>query len=164
VPFDYDTAGLITDDLLYRIVQQFKHFGAKILFISDSCHSGSVERLMFHPQYTGARTPRFFNPALYIRSPKLLEVAKSVEAAPPNPTSRTGAALLSGCRDMEVSWDVDFNGRANGAMTRAAIDAFRAYEPTDLTSWQKYILERIQAEQTPQVQGTYVQRRRTKFI
>lgn len=163
VPYDYETAGLITDDVLYNVVQQFKHFGGKILFISDSCHSGSVERL-FHQNATGARRTRFLNPALTLRSERMIEVAKTVEMAPTNPTSRTGAALLSGCRDDEVSWDIDFDGRPNGALTRAAIDAFRAYEPTSLTQWQAYILERIQADQTPQVQGTYVQRRRTQFI
>lgn len=163
VPVDYHTAGMILDDDLYKIVDENRRFGSRLLIISDSCFSGTVERALDldHPRLRSRA--RFLPPVAHLDREQVL-AARRVERATANATPRTGAALLSGCAETEVSWDVDFGARANGAMSRAAIDTFKAYEPKNLLAWQKYMGEVIQADQHPQVQGTSTQRARTDFM
>jgi len=165
VPVDYDPEGFITDDVLSSIIKRYRSIGAKILFISDSCYSGTVERLFqsdIHPDAM-ARRPRFLPPAVFLNEDQIA-AAKAVENLPANEYSKTGAALLSGCREDEVSWDADFNGQPNGAMTRAAIDTFVYNRPKNLAAWRKQIQAALLHDQHPQVQGTYLQRRRTRYI
>jgi hypothetical protein len=69
--------------------------------------------------------------------------------------SKYPALLLSGCKDVEFSYDADFNGRANGAMTRAALEALALNPPTP-QEWFKAIRKRLPSQhypQTPQLFG-----------
>lgn len=163
VPFDYASAGMLLDDDLYKIVATNKRFGAKILFITDSCYSGTVERAFGSPYDIADRTARFLPPIQHL-DPASLAVAERVQHSRAVSVPRTGAALFSGCDENEVSWDVDFSGRANGAMTRAAIDAYRQSRPENLTQWRKDTQAVITSDQHPQVQGTAKQRLRTDFM
>ena len=106
VPVDYRSAGLILDDELYEALAGFR-LGVRKLFVSDSCHSGTVTR-----SFTGRRTEglegavaRFLPPARYIGEdePELFEAAVRAEPMPAAGKPRPGAILLAACDDSEVA-------------------------------------------------------------
>jgi hypothetical protein len=73
---------------------------------------------------------------------------------------KSTALLLAGCREFEYSYDAWFNNRANGAFTRAALDALAQMPPSNLSfhDWFKrgisQHLPTQQYPQVPQIQGT----------
>lgn len=150
-PIDYRD-GLILDDDLHRVFSQ-RRYGSRWLIVSDSCHSGTVSRAMGSPE--GAR----FLPPSQVLGPNALVDAVRVQDKPARGISRAGAVLLSGCADIEFSYDAWFGSRANGAMTRAAIDAYR---PGDTyATWHARIREALPSArypQTPQLGASWHQR------
>jgi hypothetical protein len=76
-------------------------------------------------------------------------------AAPNFSKQKYPVLLLSGCKDVEVSWDASFNGKANGALSRAAIDALKD-NPATPRKWYDLIRRRLPSRaypQTPQLFG-----------
>jgi metacaspase-1 len=104
--------GTVVDDELRAILQGI-HPQAQLIVISDSCFSGSVTRL------AGEKAiPRFVPPVvptvgMTARRPFLLPEADMPEL------------LISGCSDSEYSYDAEFNGRPNGAMSAYAIQIIK---------------------------------------
>lgn len=180
-PADVWDNGVITDDLLFQIFSA-RAYGTKLVFISDSCHSGTVNRfagpLLYHVVDRKAtvdgswdvdnrpvRLARFLAPGAFLRGAKL-EAAKAIGAAIVS-RSRTSALTLSGCRDVEYSYDAWFptpggGQRANGAFTRVALDALRTMpEIASYRDWHAAIrrtLPSMDYPQEPQIQGTYEQK------
>jgi hypothetical protein len=104
--------GNVIDDEL-RIILQGIHPGATLVVISDSCFSGSVTRIAGENAI-----PRFIPPTVSTdgrtaRKPFLLPEANMPEL------------LITGCSDSEYSYDAEFNGRPNGAMTALALRVIR---------------------------------------
>jgi hypothetical protein len=104
--------GNVIDDELRAILQGI-HPQATLVVISDSCFSGSVTRIAAEPAI-----PRFIPPTVSTagrtaRMPFLLPEADMPEI------------LLSGCSDSEYSYDAEFDGRPNGAMTALAIQVIK---------------------------------------
>lgn len=159
-PYDVATAGPILDDELFDIFSN-RARGVRALLISDSCHSGTLAK--FRP-VMGDTTDRvkFLAPEVFLADDdrRLAERADAVRRAG---RSRRSALLLAGCRDLEYSFDAKFNGRPNGAFTHAALRELRDL-PTDATyrDWYDRIrghLPSADYPQTPQLDGTYDQRR-----
>ena len=100
--------GNVIDDELRAILQSL-HPQGTLVVISDSYFSGSVTRI------AGEKAiPRFIPPAVptsgrVARRPFLLPEAGMREI------------LITGCSDSEFSYDAEFNGRPNGAMTAMAL-------------------------------------------
>ena len=140
----------IADDDLRNIFSK-KAFGSRIVMLSDSCHSGSVNR--FVDLSTEKRTARYISPE-YVG-----------ERAVPYATTKStvgGAAsvLISGCADDEYSYDAWFGNRPNGAFTRTAIDTF-VYGQT-IGSWHDEIRKRLPSQeypQSPQLSASYYKSR-----
>lgn len=172
---DYTRGGLLTDDELHQIFGQAR-FGVRRLIVSDSCHSGTVSRMVpvqktFRPP--GAFSPlvsrkvRFLPPAEFLEpgSPRY-QAAVQVQSSKATSVPRAGTALLSGCADFEYSYDASFNGRPNGALTRAAIDTLYSGgvdDPATITlkEWHKRIRLRLPSAaypQTPQLTASSTQR------
>jgi hypothetical protein len=175
-PVDYSRAGMLADDDLYRVFTS-GHRWARVVFISDSCHSGSVNRLagplgptFYHPDdfdrpdeeitdHPGRRA-KFLPPAEWMDDPDL-EVAERVQLAPARGRPRASALLLAACSDVQVAYDAWFNGRANGAFTYAALQAL-AEEPATYRDWQRGINRRLPSidyDQAPRLEGGSGQRR-----
>jgi hypothetical protein len=166
-PQDITGGNVLTDDELYEIFSRRKH-GARILFISDSCHSGTVTRAStVMPGTEGDpwkfQKIRFLAPEVYIRTDEaLMKRALRVEKAKANGRIRAASLLLSGCKDDEYSYDAWFNGRPNGAFTYVALDTLKRL-PADACyrDWHREIrktLPHVQYPQTPQLSGSYTQR------
>lgn len=141
VPSDWTSGYLVTDDELDQIFST-RRYGAGVLMLSDSCHSGSVSKFVA----SGARgTPKFLPPSRLGRGlPERLDTLTKVAPTP----APAGVSLISGCGDLGYSYDASFNGRANGAFTRMAIDSFQS--GISLNSWFKGLITKLPTEWYPQ--------------
>lgn len=156
----YDMAGgPLLDDELYDIFAT-RARGTRLVFLSDSCHSGSVAKLYPEPGFE--RKVRFMSPAYYQPSADKLSRLKAVEKAPSRGRSRSSALLISGCADVEYSYDASFGGRPNGAFTRVALDVLDATNPATYRDWYAAIKKRLPSNaypQTPKLMASSSQRR-----
>ncbi len=172
-PYDIAEGNVLTDDEMYEIFSE-RTRGARIIFISDSCHSGTLSRasnIMLGNREELLKMPktRFLAPELYIRGDQtLLNRARSVEKRGVSGKTRSSSLFLCGCKDTEYSYDAWFDERANGAFTYAALKALKEL-PVDVTyrDWFKEIRKLLPHEnypQTPQISGSSYQRNNWKVF
>ncbi len=136
--------GTIIDDDLRSIINKI-NYKATLVVISDSCFSGSVTR--FIPEKA---RPRFM-PVENIPVERLVRKRFLL------PEANMSEILISGCTDSEYSYDAEFNGRPNGAMSALAISVIK--QNPKLTYDQFYtnlrkLLPSSEYPQTPQLEGT----------
>lgn len=142
---DYRDGGLLLDDEIQEIFGELP-LGAGALIISDSCHSGTVSRLVDLTGPAVATThPRFLSPVEFTDLSE--ERVLAAEQAPPSKPRRT-ASLISGSNDTQFSYDAFINGRFNGALTRAALDAYRP--GISLAAWHEGIRRVLPSDEYPQ--------------
>jgi hypothetical protein len=106
VPLDYSTAGHITDDELAAVFARFSP-RCQIVFISDSCHSGTILDLKY--RYVGG-----------------------TKMAVENPNSKQTARILSlsGCMDNEYSMEAvaESGGGTVGAFSALMMKTLREHD------------------------------------
>jgi len=159
-PYDLSTNGPLLDDDLFEIFAQ-RTRGARVVFLSDSCHSGSVTRV--GPLLGGEehRRIRFLPPGPFLSDDNLVR-ARKVEKAPAQGLSRGTALLISGCMDTEYSYDASFGNRPNGAFTRVALDTLSELDTqATYAEWHRAIraaLPSADYPQTPQLMASRHQR------
>jgi hypothetical protein len=166
-PYDINEGQVLVDDELYDVFGGRK-WGARIIFISDSCHSGTVAKvsnftLGAEGDQKMAQKIRFLAPEIYIRGNEtLLKKALRVEKAKGRGKIRAASVLLSGCKDDEYSYDAWFNGRPNGAFTYVALKTLENLpDNAAYRNWYwkiREILPHVNYPQTPQLSGSYRQR------
>lgn len=164
-----DDGEVITDDELYMVFSSAAP-GARVVFVSDSCHSGTVARLAgpLVPK-EHARRARFLPPSMFLHSSTVYSARTLIPRAPLRGI-RYPALLLSGCADPEYSYDTYFETpdgwRANGAFTRTAISTLAMLSkpgaaPATYRAWHAAIrayLPSIDYPQTPGLVGTTTQK------
>jgi len=166
-PYDIHEGQILIDDELYDIFSDRKR-GARIIFISDSCHSGTVAKvsnftLGTESDLRRAQKIRFLAPEIYIKdNEKLLKKALRVENVKARGKIRAASVLLSGCKDDEYSYDAWFNGRPNGAFTYVALQTLKSLpDNAAYRNWFRKIREilpHVNYPQTPQLSGSWRQR------
>ncbi|MFM8252890.1 MAG: caspase domain-containing protein [Planctomycetota bacterium] len=162
-PYDIFSKGPLIDDELSKIFAA-RADGVRLVFISDSCHSGTVAR--FSPIESAAlgkgKVPkitraRFLPPSTFLSESqvKTMGVRKVRSASAPGSFY---ALLLSGCQDSETSADAWFAGRPNGAFTFSALKALETLEETaTYQDWYNAIRKRLPSSayvQTPNINGS----------
>ena len=166
--YDYENGGLITDDQIYQITS-YRAFGTRVIILSDSCHSGSIHKLVNAGElrdvqppvggYVGVERIRYMPPGYFLTGNDL-QKAHEVVQLPAKGVSRRGSVLISGCNDDEYSYDAWINNRYNGAFTYNAIKAFE--EGLTMKQWySRLVPERLPSgsyPQTPQLQGSWYQK------
>lgn len=156
-PYDINSEHYLMDDDLAEIFKQ-KAKNVLLYVISDSCHSGTVTRFAPDPLAGRNRMPkiRFLPPLEFVKDPEVRARIPLAVRAPSSPSRQAYPALLfAGCRDVEFSYDADFNGRPNGAFTRAALEALTG-NPGTPQEWFRAIRKRLPSQaypQTPQLFG-----------
>jgi len=130
----------------------------RLYFVSDSCHSGTVSKLIVPPaRLVGdVPRPRFLHPEVFVKKPKQLRAVRRLALAGPTVRQKLPALLAAGCRDFEYSWDARFRGRPNGAFTYFALRAL-ADRPTTPARWMRAIradLPSVAHPQTPSLFGS----------
>lgn len=115
--------GELVDDELYSLFGAFTA-GVRIVMLSDSCHSGSVNKDLFYRTETPLRTPRVYrampdeialrvyqkNKEFYDPILKARDTAKALESV------KASVLLISGCQDNQLSQDGTFNGLFTGTL------------------------------------------------
>jgi len=104
VPSDFTTSGFITDDMLFDIFKQFK---CRVLFFSDSCHSGSIVDLQYSINYVNGTFTKSVSSNKVIANPNII--------------------VMSGCRDAQTSADTysSVDAQYCGAFTTSFITMLR---------------------------------------
>jgi hypothetical protein len=160
-PWDFAKGEIITDDELYVVFSKCNP-AARLVFISDSCHSGSVTRAAVtmpgvKEDGWNFQKTRFLSPVIALPD-NMHPVARRVSKTPVKSKTRDSALLLAGCRDHEYSYDAWFNERPNGALTYTAIQALQTLAAgATYLDWYKAIrkhLPHTQYPQTPQLYGS----------
>lgn len=165
VPHNYARAGLVTDDDLYRVAGK-RRIGSRWVTISDSCHSGTLSRDLAGLD----KVARFLPPERAITDERVLDLARqSVTVDEPvvvsRGTSRNSGLLLAACREEEVAYDIEVDGRGQGAFTAAAFASLAAAS-ISYQDWYDTIRTQLpsrQYAQTPQLQATRTQAQWTPF-
>jgi metacaspase-1 len=158
VPYDIAENGPLLDDELYDILCD-RARGVRVVMISDSCHSGTVAR--FAPSTrTDADKVRFLPPGVFLPPDEAARAARMPRVTAGRP--RHAALLMSGCADVEFSYDAHFDGRPNGAFTYFALKTLRDLpEGATYRDWGRAIAGSLPSQdypQTPGVDGSRTQR------
>jgi hypothetical protein len=161
-PYDIRTRGPITDDELFDLFSA-RTQGARLVMISDSCHSGTVAR--FAPIATPATMPgrkaprrivRFLPPAVFLSKPEAAKLGLTRALHRSSPPGRYAALLMAGCQDTEYSYDAWFQGRANGAFTFVALRALKSLPAkAAYRDWYRAIRKALPSQQYPQTPNLY---------
>lgn len=161
-PYDLQTAGqALTDDEIHALFKA-RQPGVRIVLISDSCHSGSVNRAV-RAAAPGAPRKRFmplqkWMPAARLQKANAAGSAMRTSGALGMSASATtgpdlGDLLLSGCEDGETdfSYDATISGRPNGAFTFYALKAIESL-PADASyaAWHAEIIGTLPTVEYPQ--------------
>jgi hypothetical protein len=150
-PYDIHKEQYLMDDDLAEIFS-LKPKDARLYFISDSCHSGSVTKFAPDPLASTTRMPkiRFLPPLEFVKNPDVRDRIPLALLAPGSSRRQSyPALLLAGCKDVEFSYDAEFGGRPNGAMTRAALEELRK-NPATPQDWFRGIRTHLPSRQYPQ--------------
>ena len=160
-PDSYDEAlyvydGILLDDELREILNDLNP-QASLVFVSDSCYSGTVTRVVEDESHYAK--PRFvpvlgYSPLVPVKTHFLAE-AEMLEL------------LLTGCSDSELSYDAYINDRYNGAMSRYAIDAIRANREATFNDFYTSLRQALPSDdypQTPQLEGSDANKSRKLFV
>lgn len=161
-PSDVMTAGPILDDELNYLFAQ-RAAGSKVVVIADSCFSGNVAKAAT-TQWIGPRTnstrpayavPKFLPPARIPASTWRDGRARAYRALGESKPKDEAWMTVSACRDSEVSYDAEMDGRPCGAFSNVAIKAYpgsRSY--MDWMRRIRLVLPNWQYPQTPNLTGS----------
>jgi hypothetical protein len=151
-PYDTDS-NLLVDDELRNLFNNIPK-DVQLSVISDSCHSGSVTRVMV----TEYRRNRQLNPRVFggkELSPNELRTARAKKEK--YPESGMKEILLSGCKSNQTSADAYINNDYHGAMSYHAIKAITDanYNLTYAELHERLLsmLEEENYDQEPQLEG-----------
>ena len=165
-PTDLDWDNPFRDDWLRTAFDKLPA-GVSFTTIMDCCHSGTITRAILPPDAKVKQR--------YLPSPWGLAAAESGRSLPKkvttglrrsSPASRKARdivnaelpeILITGCRDTQTSADAFINGRYNGALTYALVDAIRKSKGRlTYRQWHDRTAEVLKArkfEQVPQLEG-----------
>lgn len=173
-PVDFPTAGLILDDDLYDVFSSARA-GVRLVFVADSCFSGTIERFAppIHTTATfTARRARFLPPAVVALDSGArpdLDALRAVAALPAAGRARRSALTLSACSDRQTTYDAVVDGRPCGIFSHVALSVLRNWahpdphsNPLTYRRWMTLIREQLPSvdypDVTPQLDGTRTQR------
>lgn len=104
VPLDYQSVGFIVDDVIRSTFIDKLPANAQVVFLCDSCHSGTIMDLKYLYEVTLAK-PETANP-------KLAE-------------TKCNVVTISGCKDNQTSADAYVGNTYQGAMTAAFLNIYK---------------------------------------
>jgi len=155
-PWDIASVGPLLDDDIHALFAK-RAAGARILLISDSCHSGSVTRGDDSDLDAGPARARFMPLEAWMPAAELPKASRRPPGLVSGLRRSGGDLLLAGCLDTQYSWDTSFRGRPNGAFTYYALKTLRENKPSNYVAWFNAIrayLPTTRLPQDPQIHGS----------
>ena len=165
-PADLDWDDPLRDDWL-RTTLDTVPSGVNLTVIMDCCHSGTNTRAILPPDAPVKER--------YLPSPSALKAVESGRSVPKKVSSELRGSpraarkardivtadlpevLITGCRDTQTSADAFINGRFNGALTFALVEAIRKKRGRltyrELHDRAAAVLKTRKFEQVPQLEG-----------
>jgi hypothetical protein len=126
VPLDYERAGMIFDDWLYKNMVMRVPKGATLWGFSDCCHSGTLFDLKFNFQSACTYKKRRLVPgSQYNHIEWTDKFTQSIENKNSNEVPLGHIVMFSGCQDRETSADANVNGIFQGAFTYCLIETIK---------------------------------------
>jgi hypothetical protein len=157
VCWDFGKGGLLTDDEIFDIYS-YQRPGSVHYLISDSCHSGTLNRVIGGGQSLAQGKARFLPPAHFMTESQKAKAAKVEKTAITGP-SRKSPIFFSGCADHEFSYDAVIGGRPRGAFTWAALSSYKS--GMRVGAWHtaiRGVLPNDEYPQTPQLQASFLEK------
>ena len=152
VDFDWSSRHAIRDDQFNRLFAKVPN-GVEFVWVSDSCHSGNLERDVL-PAGQKAReiTPP---PKIAERIEELRNGGTRLRrlTAP----SRLHVALISGCKSTQTSADATIHGRGNGAATYYLLHELKQHPNAPLSDIVPAVVQALRDarfSQEPQLAGS----------
>ena len=138
---------------------------------SDSCNSGTVTKfapISTPPTIAGIKPPqrkvRFLPPATFLKQKEINKLGTSRIFRRTSPPGRHGSLLMSGCQDVEYSFDAVFENRPNGAFTFVALDTLKKLTPNNTyQDWHNAIRKVLPSQQYPQSPNLFGSRTMKKW-
>lgn len=147
--------GNMIDDEIREIIAQLPQ-GAKLTFISDSCHSGTVTRSFMSAMVEDSQSrPRYMPPEDDLDGAMLASLP--LKKAIFYPEEDMKEVLISGCLPTEYSYDTRIRGQATGAFSYYAIDILKGAPKITYKDFYKKLREKLPSgayPQTPQLEGS----------
>jgi hypothetical protein len=146
--FDWSDERAIRDKHFAEIFSSIPD-GVEAVWISDSCHSGDLCRVIPPADCVARRYPVVPDDIEWRRR------AAMEDAVPRNrfrDIKDPRIALVSACSDHETAADAVFNGRPNGALTYHLIKALRENSGCSLRETMQLVCDCVQG-QTPELSG-----------
>lgn len=157
-PWDIEKNGPLSDDELYGLFSE-RQRGAKIVFVADSCHSGSVARFApMHASSSRTHRVRFLPPSTFLSEARVASFGLRTRALrrSASPPGRYGSLLMAACQDSELSYDAEFDARPNGAYTYSALQALKTLPATaTYAQWHRAIRGLLPTSEYPQTPNLY---------
>jgi hypothetical protein len=154
---------LLLDDELRKILDALPK-GARLTFISDSCHSGTVTRSFLSTLGDeDSPVPRYLPPD---------DDEEAFEIAPKSVTKKIftpedmNEVLITGCRANEFSYDARINGKFQGAMSHFALKTLYANPDCTYDEFYAILKKSLPSRhypQTPQLEGSSANRSKKMF-
>jgi hypothetical protein len=167
-PYDMNDNGMLVDDTLREIFTAIPK-GVHFTVLSDSCHSGSVTRVILD----GKRRNRMLSPKIWggreLTPQEMSAASRKKNATEKYPESGMKEILLSGCKSNQTSADayIDSISEYYGAMSYYAMKAIKDadYKLTYAELHERLLpmLEDQQYDQLPQLEGKDANKRRQIF-
>ncbi len=152
VDFDWTDAHALRDKQFHAILSAVPA-GVEFMWISDSCHSGDLQRAVLRGPIL--RRDRFYIPPPAIRAQIDAARIRGVRVSHlPKAATDLNVALLAGCRSDQTSADASIDGRWSGAFTYFLLVSLRAGKKSPLKSRLRSAVLRLhkaQYDQTPQL-------------
>jgi hypothetical protein len=178
-PYDLQTNGAALIDDEIKTLFATRKPGVRIVLLTDSCHSGTVNRAAKAEPSADTR-PRFMPMGNWLpdkllpknRAGKLAETVLAPAGASPLLAAYSralGDLLLAGCKEgpNNFSYDAKINGRYNGAFTYYALKALKSLKPeATYADWHKAIIKYLPSAnypQSPQIVGSDTARKGRVF-
>jgi len=149
--------GNMIDDTIRGIFNKRKE-GVKLVFISDSCHSGTVSRSFIESLYGNDEysKPRYLPPEDDFNAFDLASIPVAERAIFQPTQNDMNHVLISGCLPTEYSYDARLNGAYHGAMTFNAIKILKANPKITYADFYAKLRKALPSRnyrQTPQLEG-----------
>jgi hypothetical protein len=161
-PHDLDWDDPLTDDILAGYFRRVPE-GAFLIFVCDSCHSGSIDRGIMPPGNPHETKARFLPPPMDIslrsRGRELTNHPMGRRHLPGNGNFHyieQRHLLLSGCKDEQTSADAYIGGKYQGALTANLLAAIEKDDKRDWLTIHKEVVETLDKDgytQIPQLTG-----------
>jgi hypothetical protein len=170
-PYDMSETNLILDDEIQAVFKD-RVAGSRVVFITDSCHSATVFRIVGRPGL-GLKA-RFLPPVSFVTNERMLKKIAQVSnrnkagaKLVPTNAALPGVIHFGGCNDNSYSYDASFRGRPNGAFTYWALRALLSY-PTMLSyaDFFRDVQKKLPSDdypQTPHFNAEAADKRRVAF-